>query len=110
MAERSVDLEIGGMTCASCASRIERRLNRLDGVTATVNFASEKARVAAPDEVGVPELVAAVESAGYSARPTTPRHTRTDDRDHDRVADGGEHAHGQEHQHEHDHGDVDELR
>src|SRR4051812_43582269 len=103
MAERSVDLEIGGMTCASCASRIERRLNRLEGVTATVNFASEKARVAAPDGVGVPELVAAVESAGYSARPSTPRHTVAPDRDRDHVVDDG----GHEHEHDHDHGDVD---
>ena len=40
-----IELEIGGMTCASCANRIERKLNKLDGVTATVNFATEKARV-----------------------------------------------------------------
>lgn len=45
MSIERVDLVIGGMTCASCANRVEKRLNRLDGVTATVNFATEKARV-----------------------------------------------------------------
>ena len=50
-----VDLVIGGMTCASCAARIEKRLNRLDGVTATVNFATEQARVHAPGAVSVDE-------------------------------------------------------
>ena len=44
----SVELAIGGMTCASCANRIERKLNRLDGVTATVNYATEKATVTHP--------------------------------------------------------------
>ena len=43
-----IELAIGGMTCASCANRIERKLNKLDGVTATVNYATEKARVSAP--------------------------------------------------------------
>ena len=61
-----VDLDIGGMTCASCATRIERKLNRIDGVTATVNYATEKARVTA-DGVDAATLIAAVESAGYSA-------------------------------------------
>ena len=46
-----VDLVIGGMTCASCAARIEKRLNRLDGITATVNYATERAKVHAPDAV-----------------------------------------------------------
>jgi len=46
-----LELTIGGMTCASCASRIERRLNKLDGVTATVNYATERARVSFPDRV-----------------------------------------------------------
>ncbi|HQE47578.1 MAG TPA: heavy metal translocating P-type ATPase, partial [Rhodoglobus sp.] len=61
-----VDLDIGGMTCASCATRIERKLNRIDGVTATVNYATEKARVTA-NGVDAATLIAAVESAGYSA-------------------------------------------
>ncbi len=63
-----VQLEIGGMTCASCAARIEKRLNKLDGVTATVNYATEKATVAAPPEVSSHELIAQVEAAGYTAR------------------------------------------
>ena len=61
-----VNLEIGGMTCASCATRIERKLNRIEGVTATVNYATEKARVQA-DGVDTAALIAAVESAGYTA-------------------------------------------
>ncbi|WP_353826379.1 heavy metal translocating P-type ATPase [Agromyces sp. SYSU T0242] len=65
--ERVVDLEIGGMTCASCAMRIEKRLNRLDGVTATVNYATETAHVTAPDAMDSAELVATVEAAGYRA-------------------------------------------
>jgi P-type Cu+ transporter len=63
-----LDLPIGGMTCASCASRIERKLNKLDGVTATVNYATEKASVSYDATAVEPEqLVAAVEAAGYSA-------------------------------------------
>jgi Cu+-exporting ATPase len=65
----TTDLAIGGMTCASCAARIERKLNKLDGVTATVNFATETARVSFPEAVAVAELVAAVERAGYRATP-----------------------------------------
>ncbi|HZR95139.1 MAG TPA: heavy metal translocating P-type ATPase [Gaiellaceae bacterium] len=63
-----VDLPIGGMTCASCAARIERRLNKLDGVTATVNYATEKASVDYdPSAVAPGDLVGAVEAAGYTA-------------------------------------------
>jgi P-type Cu+ transporter len=63
-----VDLPITGMTCASCANRIERRLNKLDGVTATVNFATEKAAVDFdPAAVEPDALVAAVAAAGYEA-------------------------------------------
>ncbi len=64
---QSVELEIGGMTCASCAARIQKKLNRLDGVTASVNYATEKAFVDHPDTVGVADLVGVVESIGYSA-------------------------------------------
>ncbi|MFP5068058.1 heavy metal translocating P-type ATPase [Pseudonocardia nantongensis] len=74
-----VELAIGGMTCASCANRIERKLNRLDGVSATVNYATEKATVSAPDGIGTAQLVATVESAGYTATPPTPA-TDADDR------------------------------
>jgi Cu+-exporting ATPase len=63
----TVRLELEGMTCASCAARIEKRLNRLDGVVATVNYATEQATVEVPEEVTVDTLVAAVEAAGYHA-------------------------------------------
>jgi Cu+-exporting ATPase len=62
-----IELSIGGMTCASCANRVERKLNKLDGVTASVNYATEKARVAAPAGVDPQVLVAQVEAAGYTA-------------------------------------------
>ncbi len=66
--EARVELALEGMTCASCASRIERRLNKLDGVEATVNFATEQAAVAFdPERVSVGDLIAAVEAAGYGA-------------------------------------------
>jgi Cu+-exporting ATPase len=66
-AER-VRLEIGGMTCASCAARVERKLNKLDGVTASVNFATEEAAVAFdPARVAVADLIEAVEATGYTA-------------------------------------------
>ena len=63
----SIELEIGGMTCASCAMRIEKKLNKLDGVTATVNYATEKAQVQAPDGVDTEILIAEVAKAGYTA-------------------------------------------
>jgi Cu+-exporting ATPase len=62
---RLEDLQIAGMTCATCAGRIERRLNKLEGVEATVNYATEAARVSAPTHVTHAELVAQVEAAGY---------------------------------------------
>ncbi len=63
-----VELAIGGMTCASCATRIEKRLNKLPGVEATVNFASEHAAVAFdPSRVRITDLIGAVEAAGYEA-------------------------------------------
>ncbi|MBB6345861.1 Cu+-exporting ATPase [Nonomuraea muscovyensis] len=63
----SVELSIGGMTCASCANRIERKLNKLDGVTATVNYATEKAKVTFPEDLDPQSLIAEVEKAGYTA-------------------------------------------
>jgi Cu+-exporting ATPase len=66
MSTVDVELEISGMTCASCATRIERKLNKLPGVEATVNYATEKARVRS-DGVETADLIAAVEAAGYSA-------------------------------------------
>ena len=62
-----VELEIGGMTCASCASRIEKRLNTVDGVSATVNYATERAAVTIHGNVGIDDLIAQVEAAGYTA-------------------------------------------
>jgi Cu+-exporting ATPase len=64
----ATELAIGGMTCASCAVRVEKKLNKLEGVTATVNFATETARVDFPAALGVAELIAAVERAGYTAQ------------------------------------------
>jgi P-type Cu+ transporter len=64
---RSVELAIGGMTCASCAARVEKKLNKLDGVTATVNFATEKASVSFPDAISPEDLISVVERAGYTA-------------------------------------------
>ncbi|MGK5518763.1 heavy metal translocating P-type ATPase [Micromonospora sp. URMC 107] len=66
-APNQIELAIGGMTCASCASRIEKKLNRMDGVTATVNYATEKATVRYADEVTPDDLIATVEKTGYTA-------------------------------------------
>ncbi|GAA4905642.1 Cu+-exporting ATPase [Nonomuraea thailandensis] len=65
--QNAVELSIGGMTCASCANRIERKLNKMDGVTATVNYATEKAKVTFPEGVAPQQLIAEVEKAGYTA-------------------------------------------
>ncbi|TIH29834.1 heavy metal translocating P-type ATPase [Subtercola vilae] len=62
-----VELEIGGMTCASCATRVERRLNRIPGVEASVNYATEKAHVRSVAGTDLDSLIAAVEAAGYTA-------------------------------------------
>ncbi|MFE1332677.1 heavy metal translocating P-type ATPase [Streptomyces microflavus] len=66
------ELRIGGMTCASCAARVEKKLNRMDGVTATVNYATEKARVTFAAGLELADLVATVEKTGYTARPIAP--------------------------------------
>ncbi|MEW1686598.1 heavy metal translocating P-type ATPase [Streptomyces sp. NPDC091265] len=69
-AESSVaELTIGGMTCASCAARVEKKLNRMDGVTATVNYATEKARVNFGPQTGLADLIATVKKTGYTAEP-----------------------------------------
>ncbi|MDH6545611.1 heavy metal translocating P-type ATPase [Streptomyces sp. SPB4] len=67
-----VELAIGGMTCASCAARIEKKLNRMDGVEATVNYATEKARVTFDADVSVADLIATVEATGYTAKEPAP--------------------------------------
>ncbi|WP_369144333.1 heavy metal translocating P-type ATPase [Streptomyces sp. R44] len=66
------ELTIGGMTCASCAARIEKKLNRMDGVTATVNYATEKAHVEHAPDVGVDALIATVVKTGYTAEEPLP--------------------------------------
>ncbi|WP_406256457.1 heavy metal translocating P-type ATPase [Streptomyces nigra] len=67
-----VELAIGGMTCASCAARVEKKLNRMEGVTATVNYATEKARVSFAAGVSVQDLISTVEATGYTAREPEP--------------------------------------
>ena len=84
VADAGIELEIGGMTCASCANRIERKLNKLDGVSATVNYATEKAKVTVPDGYDPALLVAEVEKTGYTAampkpKDATPSGPTTDD-------------------------------
>ena len=98
-----VDLDIGGMTCASCATRIERRLNRIEGVHATVNLATERARVTVPPSVSEADLVATVESTGYTA---AVRPAATRDHDHSTRHHVGAHStsHGD---HSTPHGDHD---
>jgi len=79
--EARVELAIGGMTCASCAARIEKKLNRLDGVTATVNYATEKAQVSYGDGIEVADLIATVIKTGYTAEeppPAEPEPTTAD--------------------------------
>lgn len=78
-APTSVELEIGGMTCASCAMRIEKKLNRIDGVTATVNYATEKAKVTAPSGFDPALLIAEVEKTGYTAALPAPEAPRAHD-------------------------------
>ncbi|MEU7512212.1 heavy metal translocating P-type ATPase [Streptomyces sp. NPDC042898] len=72
MTSTITELTIGGMTCASCAARVEKKLNRLDGVTATVNYATEKARVEHPPELTVDDLIATVVKTGYTAEEPLP--------------------------------------
>jgi Cu+-exporting ATPase len=73
-----IELEIGGMTCASCAMRIEKKLNKLDGVTATVNYATEKAKVSVPAGYDPALLIAEVEKTGYSAVVPAPKVRKKD--------------------------------
>ena len=76
MSSNEVALEIGGMTCASCATRVERKLNRMPGVEATVNYATEKATVRMPDGTTADALIATVEAAGYTAQLPVPIGTK----------------------------------
>ncbi|WP_410605235.1 heavy metal translocating P-type ATPase [Amycolatopsis sp. lyj-90] len=81
-----VELAITGMTCASCAMRIERKLNKLDGVTATVNYATEKAKVSYPAGIEPRQLIEQVEAAGYSAALPTPEREEATAEDADPIA------------------------
>ncbi|MDX3853818.1 heavy metal translocating P-type ATPase [Streptomyces sp. AK02-01A] len=77
-APAEVELTIGGMTCASCAARVEKKLNRMDGVEATVNYATEKAKVSySGDDLSVQDLIDTVEATGYTAQEPAPRQTDT---------------------------------
>jgi Cu+-exporting ATPase len=78
-----IELEIGGMTCASCASRIEKKLNRMDGVDASVNYATEKAIATVPDGTTAADLIATVEKTGYTATvPTAEKEDKSEKPDH----------------------------
>ncbi|MGY5124525.1 heavy metal translocating P-type ATPase [Streptomyces nigrescens] len=85
-----VELEIGGMTCASCAARIEKKLNRMEGVTATVNYATEKAQVTVAEgsDVAAADLIATVERTGYTAAVPEPPAAEPPDGDAGGPADG----------------------
>ena len=91
-----VDLTIDGMTCAACATRIERALHRIDGVSASVNVATERARVTTPHGLPIADLLAAVADAGYTAAPLAPpaadRHPAGHDARHRDHADHADHA------------------
>ncbi|MEU1228819.1 cation transporter [Streptomyces sp. NPDC005828] len=80
----TTDLVVGGMTCAACVSRVEKRLSRWEGVSATVNLATGRARVSHPATIAAEDLVATVEKAGYTAAVPEPPTERPD------VADRGE--------------------
>ena len=68
-----VQLDIGGMTCASCAARVEKKLNRLEGVTASVNYATEKSSITYPSAFSIGDLIQTVVDTGYEAAlPTSP--------------------------------------
>ena len=87
---QSVELDLQGMTCASCAARIEKKLNRVDGVQASVNYATEKAHVLAGPQVTTEQLIQTVEKAGYGASVPVPDAPPVD---HARHLQRGHHGH-----------------
>lgn len=78
MSAQQVELDVGGMTCASCAARIEKKLNRMPGVEATVNYATEKASIALPKGTSVDDAIATIEATGYTAELPAPPPTSDD--------------------------------
>ncbi|MGO1638097.1 MAG: cation transporter, partial [Ancrocorticia populi] len=78
VAETNIELDITGMSCASCAARIEKKLNKLDGVSASVNYATEKAAVNMPSGYDPLQLITTVEDAGYGATLPAPPRARED--------------------------------
>lgn len=88
--DQEVELAIGGMTCASCAARIEKKLNKMPGVSATVNYATEKAKVHYGSEVAPADLIATVEATGYTASVPAPQ------RGQEAIEDSGQSAKDQE--------------
>ena len=79
--QRTIDLQIGGMTCSSCAARVQKKLNKLPGVQAEVNFATEMAHVQAAPDVDVDQLIATVEATGYNAALPRPAQTGPEPRE-----------------------------
>jgi P-type Cu+ transporter len=75
---QTIELDIGGMTCASCATRVQKKLNKLDGVSATVNFATETANVSVPEGITAADLIAVVERTGYTAALPVPPESAKD--------------------------------
>jgi Cu+-exporting ATPase len=94
-----ITLDLEGMTCASCAARIEKKLGRLDGVDATVNFATEQATVRCPATTSADELINVVKSAGYGAHVAAPPHEHRASGHEHHGASGREHRGASGHEH-----------
>jgi len=86
-AAAEVDLDIGGMTCASCAARVEKKLNRMPGVSATVNYATERAHVTLPEGTSVSDAIATVEATGYTAAEPRAEHESAEPEEDDEVTE-----------------------
>ena len=80
MSDQKVELLVDGMTCISCAARIEKKLNRMPGVKASVNYATEKASILIPETVTVDAAIATIQATGYTARLPHPEHAAEQDR------------------------------
>ena len=100
---REATLDIEGMTCASCVARVEKRLEKVEGVSASVNLATESARVRVPADVDDARLVAAVAEAGYTARVRPERHTGSESAHPQDEHGAGNQGRDHDHDHDHDH-------